>query len=52
VRGRFVPAADVTMLPMSVLSRMTATGDEPAVVALLHLLAPVSTTPGLEASAM
>ena len=52
VRGRFVPVVDITTLPSSVLSRMTATGDEPALVALLHLLAPISTTPGLEASAM
>lgn len=51
VRGRFVPAAEVTMLPASALARMTATIHEP-VVALLHVLAPISTRPGLEASAM
>ena len=52
VRGRFVPTVEVAMLPASVLSRMTATDDEPVVVALLHVLAPISTRPGLEASAM
>ncbi len=51
VRGRFVPTVEVAMLPASVLSRMTVNVDEP-VVALLHLLAPISTRPGLEASAM
>lgn len=51
LRGRFVPAVDVTTLPASVLARITA-GDEPPVVALLELLAPISTRPGLEASAM
>lgn len=52
LRGRFVPAVDVTMLPASVLARITAIGDEPAVVALLRLVSPITTTPGLEASAM
>lgn len=52
LRGRFVPAVDVKLLPASVLSRMTAAGDEPVVVALLQVLAPISTRPGLEASAM
>ena len=52
VRGRFVPAVEATTLPASMLSRMTATGEEPTVIALLELLAPISTTPGLEASAM
>ena len=51
LRGRFVPAVDVTTMPASVLARITAS-DEPTVVALLHLLAPISTSPGLEASAM
>lgn len=50
LRGRFVPAVDETTMPASLLSRMTVT-DEPAVVALLRLLAPISTRPGLEASA-
>lgn len=52
LRGRFVPTVDVTTLPSSVLSRITATGDEPVVVALLQVLAPISSRPGLEASAM
>jgi hypothetical protein len=52
LRGRFVPAVEVTTLPASLLSRMTATGDVPVVVSLLHVLAPISTRPGLEASAM
>ncbi|MBE7449298.1 MAG: hypothetical protein HS111_10470 [Kofleriaceae bacterium] len=50
LRGRFVPAADEATMPASLLSRMTAT-DEPAVVTLLRLLAPMSTRPWLEASA-
>lgn len=52
LRGRFVPAIEVTTLPASVLSRIATTGDEPVVVTLLHMLAPISTRPGLEASAM
>ena len=52
LRGRFVPEVAGATMPASVLSRITATGDEPAVVALLHVLAPISTTPGLEATAM
>jgi hypothetical protein len=52
LRGRFVPEAAVATLPASVLSRITGAGEEPTVVALLHVLAPISTTPGLEASAM
>lgn len=52
LRGRFVPAVDVMTLPASVLARTTATGDESAMVALLRVLAPISTIPGLEASAM
>jgi len=52
LRGRFVPAVEVATMPASVVSRITATGDEPAVIALLYVLGPISTTPGLEASAM
>ena len=52
LRGRFVPEVAVATMPKSVLSRITASGKEPAVVALLRLLAPISTRPGLEASAM
>ena len=50
LRGRFVPAVDETAMPASVLSRVTAS-DEPAVVVLLRLLAPISTRPHLAASA-
>ena len=50
LRGRFMPAIDEATVPASLLSRMSAT-DEPGVVALLRLLAPMSTRPHLEASA-
>lgn len=50
LRGRFVPAVDEAAMPTSLLSRVLVT-DESAVVTLLRLLAPVSTRPGLEASA-
>ena len=50
LRGRFVPAVDEATMPASLLSRVLVT-DEPAVVTLLRLLAPVSTQPWLEASA-
>lgn len=52
LRGRFVPAVDEATLPASVLSRMAATDDGEKLAALLRLLAPISTRPGLEASAM
>jgi hypothetical protein len=50
LRGRFVPAVDEATFPASLLPRVLAT-DEPAVVTLLRLLAPMSTRPHLEASA-
>lgn len=50
LRGRFVPAVSESELPASVLSRVLAI-DEPAMVVLLRLLAPISTRPWLEASA-
>jgi hypothetical protein len=50
LRGRFMPVVDEAAIPSALLSRMSAT-DELAVVALLRLLAPVSTRPHLEASA-
>lgn len=50
LRGRFVPAVDEATMPASLLSRVVAT-DEPAVVTVLRLLAPISTRPWLEASA-
>jgi hypothetical protein len=52
LRGRFVPAVEVATMPASVMARMTSTGDEPQLVALLCLLSPLTTRPGLEASAM
>ena len=52
LRGRFVPEVAVATMPTSVMARIAATGDEPVVVALLRLLAPASTRPWLEASAM
>jgi len=51
LRSRFVPVVDESAMPASLLSRVVAT-DEPAIVVLLRLLAPVSTRPWLEASAM
>lgn len=50
LRGRFVPAVDEATMPASLMSRMLASA-EPAVVALLRLLAPISTDPHLAASA-
>jgi hypothetical protein len=50
LRGRFVPAVDESAIPASLLLRVLAT-DEPTVVTLLRLLAPLSTRPWLEASA-
>jgi len=50
LRARFLPVVDEAGMPASLLSRMSAT-DEPAMVALLRLLAPISTRPHLEASA-
>lgn len=50
LRGRFMPAVAEAAMPASLLSRMSAT-DEPAVVALLRLLATMSTRPHLEAIA-
>lgn len=50
LRGRFAPAVDESAMPASLLLRMAVT-DEPTVVALLRLLAPMSTRPHLEASA-
>ncbi len=49
--GRFIPAPLCEELPASVLSRVLDTDDEPAVVLLLRLLGPITTRPGLEASA-
>ncbi|MBZ0234630.1 MAG: hypothetical protein K8M05_20020 [Deltaproteobacteria bacterium] len=50
LRGRFVRGVDEATMPASLLPEMAA-NDEPVVVALLRLLAPISTRPWLEASA-
>jgi hypothetical protein len=50
LRARFMPAVDEAAMPASLLAR-TSANDEPPVVALLRLLAPMSTRPHLEASA-
>ena len=52
LRGRFIPGLDETGLPLTVLERLGDVDDElSSVIALLRLLQPISTTPGLEASA-
>lgn len=51
LRGRFMPEVDEVTMPASLLSRMMPVDDEPAVVTLLRLLAPISTRPWLETSA-
>jgi hypothetical protein len=52
LRGRFMPGLDEAALPLAVLERLGDVDDErSAVIALLRLLEPISTTPGLEASA-
>lgn len=52
LRGRFIPGIDEAALPLAVLERLGDIGDELSpVIALLRLLQPISTTPGLEASA-
>lgn len=50
LRNRFMPTVDERALPLALLDRLTC-GDDPGVFALLRLLLPISTTPGLEASA-
>lgn len=52
LRGRFVPAVDPAALPASVLTRLIPVDDTPAVIVLLRLLGPITTSPGLEAGAM
>jgi hypothetical protein len=52
VRARLMPAIDEGSLPSSLLACFTSCdGDDGALVALLQLLRPITTTPGLEASA-
>lgn len=49
LRGRFIPVVEEETLPLSLVERLG--GDESSLLALLRLLQPISTTPGLEASA-
>ena len=51
LRGRFVRGIDETALPLTMLERFGATDAETSAIAMLRLLEPISTTPGLEASA-
>ncbi len=52
LRSRFMPGIDEAALPLAVLERLGDVDDERSpVIALLRLLEPISTTPGLEASA-
>ena len=48
LRGRFVPGLDERALPLAMLEQLADAADGP-VVALLRLLRPISTTPGLAA---
>lgn len=50
LRNRFMPTVDERALPLALLDRLTC-GDDTGVFVLLRLLLPISTTPGLEASA-
>lgn len=52
LRGRFVPVIDEAAIPASLLSRMLGIDDAEQLIALLRVVAPVTTRPGLEASAM
>lgn len=49
LRGRFLPGLDESTLPLAMLAEL-AGADDGSVVALLRLLGPISTTPGLAAS--
>lgn len=53
LRGRFMPGIDEAVLPLAVLERLGDVDDDElsSVIALLRLLQPISTAPGLEASA-
>ena len=52
LRGRLVPAVDEASIPASILLRLLGTDDAERLVAQLGVLAPVTSRPGLEASAM
>lgn len=49
LRGRFAPGMNEQTLPLAMLDQLADATDGP-VMALLRLLCPISTTPGLEAS--
>lgn len=49
LRGRFLPGLDDSTLPLAMLEQLTDAADGP-VIALLRLLGPISTRPGLAAS--
>lgn len=49
LRGRFQPGLDESTLPLAMLAQLVGS-DDARVLALLHLLRPISTTPGLAAS--
>ena len=52
LRGRFMPAADETTLPLSLVERFEhRNAEDHAVIGVLALLQPISTRPWLEASA-
>jgi hypothetical protein len=51
LRGRFIPAVDEDALPLALLDRFADADEGARLVALLRLLRPISTTPGLETSA-
>jgi hypothetical protein len=51
LRNRFMPAVDERTLPLVLLERLTCGDDGAGLAALLRLLLPISTTPGLEARA-
>lgn len=57
LRGRFLPTADETALPLAMLDRFDVNGGDGGddaqsrLIALLRLLLPISTRPGLAASA-
>ena len=53
LRGRFMPGADETALPLTILERLGDPDDElSSVFAVLRLLHPISTSPWLEANAL
>ena len=51
LRNRFIPAIDEHALPLALLDRFEGDDERARLALLLRLLRPISTTPGLEASA-